>query len=845
MNDYFQSSEKYFWQWEDDGAVVAIPQSNTIAYRDYLGDIIEKLSLQGLPPFGALLLVITATNPNGAASLDAVYRIVSDALKTTDENVLTRAINFLKLLAELPQPFREREKRMLILQVLFERCHNVISVKSSKAVVQQYKEGFNTNEKVGFNRSVFDKDFRTLSLLESKFPDVASIIQAIAALPDPNQFELEFDEQTSSNETATLDFVDELVNNNKTHTVGSLIRWLWGGLNIPVHSSLPSQQPLGGISDLTNKGDFDKLLISEFANDDLFFLSRLANNEALYIHREIPPANNNLHRFVLIDATLKNWGNPKAIAFALTLAIARHPKTDVVCSAFVLGDTTYYPVSIDSIESIIDAMYILGGNLHAGNSLEEFLKDFATDDNKEIFLVTEKSTVRQPGMLKVVNEFAGKIHYFIQTDAQGNIDVYKKHGNGKNHIQHLKLPLEKLWKKKSHTSQKEPRATKFNVDYPILLRSERNGRLLLSAADGEIFQCTTERSLLRLFDPSNHTKRGWDLVCRDLPYRTDICEIGMTDSGEYILLLFNTNDRETILFNLQTGEKYAFFFNHWKSTTVPSFIFDSGKFVHYNNNGQWSISPEGKVEVVENMDRNKFLQHSTAVSEMVLKYTSHYGIFKNINKIYINGSGELVLNVHTLKLIGNGAHLKFVPTNDHQVKFAATESDDHIFTFDDGSSIEVNRNGLLIFRSSDRILPTIYIPTTLDASLGIATSSEFAGNDYYLKEQSYRVVLKDHGSKQSELMKLVEDLIQLPLEKASELLACDLPVTLIPFCLKQKALNIQSAFVKAGAVVELKLSEGQIETEIKKIPVSLFFDKHIMRFINTIVNYGVTNNRKR
>jgi ribosomal protein L7/L12 len=230
---------------------------------------------------------------------------------------------------------------------------------------------------------------------------------------------------------------------------------------------------------------------------------------------------------------------------------------------------------------------------------------------------------------------------------------------------------------------------------------------------------------------------------------------------------------------------------------------------------------------------------------MALKYTLNYGTFKNINKVFINEAGEFVLNVHALKLTGNGMHLKLSRTNNQHVKFAANVTDEHIFTFDDGSSVEVNRNGLIILRSSDRILPAIYIPTTLDASLGIATSTEFAGNEYYFKEQTYRVILKDHGGKQSHLMKVMEDVMQLPFQVINNLLINDVPVTLVPFCPKQKALDIQNALVKAGATVELKLPEGQIETEIKKIPVSSFFNKHIMRFINTIVNYGVTNNRKR
>jgi preprotein translocase subunit SecB len=47
------------------------------------------------------------------------------------------------------------------------------------------------------------------------------------------------------------------------------------------------EQPIGGISDMTNKGDFNRMLL-EFANEDEVFMNRVANNEALYIQRNTP-----------------------------------------------------------------------------------------------------------------------------------------------------------------------------------------------------------------------------------------------------------------------------------------------------------------------------------------------------------------------------------------------------------------------------------------------------------------------------------------------------------------------------------------------------------------------------
>ena len=65
---YFQGYEGYFWQWEtdkdamehpDDGFnVLAIPHVSVIAYRKHALEILSVMAEQGLPPFGALLLVL-------------------------------------------------------------------------------------------------------------------------------------------------------------------------------------------------------------------------------------------------------------------------------------------------------------------------------------------------------------------------------------------------------------------------------------------------------------------------------------------------------------------------------------------------------------------------------------------------------------------------------------------------------------------------------------------------------------------------------------------------------------------------------------------------------------------
>ncbi|RYE13081.1 MAG: hypothetical protein EOP45_21785, partial [Sphingobacteriaceae bacterium] len=209
------------------------------------------------------------------------------------------------MLSELPVEYKQGRNRLLLFQTLFESCHNRLSNKTARRIIS---------------------DYRTITVEKQK--DIKELNSNL------NQKEKQ------------RDWVQQLVEEHATNPIGVLINYIWSALSIPFHNSLPSKQPLGGVSDLTNKGDFDKLLISEFANDDLVFLSRLANNEALYLNREVPPVNNNVKRVIIIDISIKTWGTPKAIAYAVMLAIAKHPKTDIECIAFSVGDT-FLPISFN------------------------------------------------------------------------------------------------------------------------------------------------------------------------------------------------------------------------------------------------------------------------------------------------------------------------------------------------------------------------------------------------------------------------------------------------------------------------------------------------------------------
>jgi hypothetical protein len=89
---------------------------------------------------------------------------------------------------------------------------------------------------------------------------------------------------------------------------------LMAAVHLPRPVADREELPLGGVSDITNRGALDRLLVSELANDDLTLAVRIAVNEALYLRREMPPRNPPRQRFVLLDAGIRMWGVPRVFS---------------------------------------------------------------------------------------------------------------------------------------------------------------------------------------------------------------------------------------------------------------------------------------------------------------------------------------------------------------------------------------------------------------------------------------------------------------------------------------------------------------------------------------------------
>jgi len=766
LQDYFQSYEGYFWEWEktvlETDSVfetVSIPDGAVIAYERYVFETLRYLSEESFPPFGALLLVIAATNPEAARSIEKIFETVEkNAIEDDnyDPEVAAEAKQFLIILSKLPTEFRIGNKRKQLFRLLFENVHNRLSSEKAKKILEEYKTNkhllLHCAQKLPFSFANYMKDFRTIAKIGASFSSKDIILQGLKDIPEIVEISEEILVQEATEKPK--DFVRELIETPKTFYVGSLIRRIWSGLNIPLHHSAPSHQPLGGISDLTNKGDFDKLLISEFANDDDVFMSRVANHEALYIQREVPPESDDFFRTILIDASLKNWGTPKILAFASAIGIATHPKTDIPCKIFVVDDH-FKEVLFSEVSEVIDGLSILGKKLDSAQGIAAFFSENEEAKNGEIFLVTSESTLALPMMQTVLSDHSQWLNYMIVTDANGMIDFFRVRNKGRKHIQKIVLPLEDLWK--NPTVEKRPERSKFPTEinekaqYPIYfppaIKNENTffykNNMYILAANKSLHRRSQqlEAKQTNYATAAQPQYKGSDIIFENVSIKNGgLMALGEDEDG-YVLCAYYAKLRLVTYLNIKTK-----FFRKETVELVAApedYVITcfEGKFFLYNDHTAevYDINCHNKqlVSETDELFSATSLKQADKVTEQRKRNFYNYGsaMISNYAPVFIDTENKLHLNRQELTVASNTTYEYFILARSRQMeqKFKATFVDDG-YTFSDGSKIIKDKRGILTLRSSNPEIPSVYMPTSVNFQLGLATDDEFTGNVFFYKD---------------------------------------------------------------------------------------------------------------
>jgi hypothetical protein len=722
---------------------ICIPQGMTIVYKEPMVEILQLLSETGLPAFGALILVFLATNSGEVDS--AIKEIFSETLQkhTNFPSVshidFAAAESFLKTLRILPEAYKKGQKRTDLFVFLFEKANHSLSPKYSEEILDfiqnQSDELHICSVKQEITVAALSKDINALALLHKKYPTVEALLQAwlkIEEIPvEPEDAEVEHFSQNP-------DFIQELIEDPKTFFMGSLIKRLWSGIQLPMHYSHPGEMPLGGISDITNKGKFDNILISEFANDDLIFLHRIANKEALFIRRETTPEEDLRTRIFLIDTTIKNWGTPKILSFATAFSLIHHPKNNMHFQPYALGET-YQQLSFNSKENVSTGLQLTSPLLDATEAIEKFIAE-CEEENIEITLFTTAKTLMHQNIRRIFNMHHKKFGGVITSDSEGNIDVYKLKNGTRSLSKHIRLPLAELWShppKRKTTHKEVYKTVKNTVNYPLLygfpkrvginFTDEHSAYLLQK--NGDLFR-TEDRN------------KGFRMVDRGFRFFTGISQqkFGVMFQGELLVLYWNANNHMVFKTEHHTYS-YKFDLAKYKNNIFKHLIVHEEE-VYLVTKNYYSSPPVFTYFDIFEQRYTPIENPSKALEETYKKYLKNEvryfegSVFTKIKSITFTNDLELIFNSkHRLDIVTSVGYFdliseKEIHSEDGVTAYFHNRSQKVLLA--GGSEIEIDKNGIITFRSGNPDIPTFYVASYIGINIALATDEEFAGADYFV-----------------------------------------------------------------------------------------------------------------
>ncbi|SHK94548.1 hypothetical protein [Chryseobacterium polytrichastri] len=792
VREYFQSHENYFWEWTTDKDIhdntgynennlISIPNVGTIAYRAYIIEVLKEFQLIGLPALSPLLLALYATN-EGYLDLKGIKIEMQKNPMTMQKYIgdwIKPAFQFLETLESLPSNYKKGRNRILLLQTIFSNEFDLVSLKQSEYILNEYLRNpqkiANSAQKNELTVCKFSKDLRILASLHNKFPTATVIIEAMKG----NIKITDLDDEVIQEETTienNKDFIQELIEDPKTFQVGSLIKRIWSGLKIPMRHLSPGEQPIGGISDMTNKGELSRMLLSEFANEDEIFMNRVANNEALYIQREIPPEENIFERIILIDTSLKNWGTPKILAFASAIAVIKHPKAHSECKVFALGQTNVL-ISLDKVEEVVDNLNQVSPVLEVSQALDRFFQEEHKEKDLEVFFITHQENLANENIQRTIHENRDRLKFLVTTSVDGELNFYKHHKGTRKHIQKVLLPLKELWanppqrrKNRENDISYSGKRTDLPLNYPILFPTPTH-KIAQFLYEGEFFILSNKKQLLRTYLSDNYYNRdyydyyktyhGCEVLMEDISVKPKgQFALAKNKQQQFILCQYQPDKKLISKLNLNTKEysELNLTGQHIPADSRLTYFSRNFYLFHAQALNIFKINIDGNISIESVKNDAEIQKNDTKVVIEVLRLdNSGIKISGNFGKIGINAKNNLVVSGNELSR-SEESSVSFLK-NKFDIKILA-EQNKNKFTFPDGSEIITDSRGMLTFKSSNGNIPTFYIPSAEKGFLSLSTNVEFGGSEYYLPENTLLKVKKMEDMYSDYLEKFINQILE-------------------------------------------------------------------------------------
>lgn len=454
---YLSTPAGSFWKWADDGKVVTWSHGSTIAFREELAAVLERLVLQGLPPFDSVLLLIAATRTDWPEDSTALMKRLVE--HSESYAAMTQFVVRLDQIHRLPADLiRSVEAKASLIEVVFEFSPSDTTGPVGRLVCDILAHGLVRDLNVIPNlprlrggrvqsSKLLSRELLTLSQSLIELDEQKLRLRSRTGLED---LPLPAEIVIPVGSAAIGPLLQELAVDEELFGLSRIARNLSAVLQLPRSLADADELPMGGVSDISNRGTLDRLLLSELAHDDLMLATRVALNEALYLRRETPPSPPPLRRYVLIDSGLRMWGIPRVFAAAAMLSIAAASTDETTVLAYRAAGLDVVPINLSTRAGLVEHLEALELEVHPGRALRSFFQAVSLDEQSgEAIVITSGEALVDPEFRRVVADVNSPPCYVATVARSGEFELWCRGPRGAKLVKSLTLDLDELLKPSS------------------------------------------------------------------------------------------------------------------------------------------------------------------------------------------------------------------------------------------------------------------------------------------------------------------------------------------------------------------------------------------------------------
>jgi len=440
---YLRAPLNACWRWAENGGVLVWRDGTTVAFREEVSAVLERLAGNNLPPFSAIALLLAAcrgkipevadiigktsgpTRPENAALLKSARQQLALQVEST--------LDELRKLQGLPKDLLAGlNAKSLLAEIVFESAKLERHTGASE-ILRGLKGPFSDAE---LNASAGDS--WTVAQVGHLFviarglkPHSAEtlrlrLLTGLETLPGAAEIELSPADQARK-------LLQDLLSDQEHAGIARAARDLMAAIRLPRRLAEHEELSIGGVADISNRGPLDRLLLSELAHDDLTLATRVALNEALYLRREPPSREPPSTLALLLDSGIRLWGLPRVFATAVALALVARERRHGQISVWRAHERDVRAVDLLTRPGLVAHLGELETGFNPGEALPAFAEkqaiqgrasENAGDVSTDSVLITHRDTLDDPEFRRCLTDHPQNIRFIAAVDRAGHFELH-------------------------------------------------------------------------------------------------------------------------------------------------------------------------------------------------------------------------------------------------------------------------------------------------------------------------------------------------------------------------------------------------------------------------------------